>query len=122
MKDAVFRVYPKQRGLTRMAHLHPTSLPLAKDDRTCLGGRNQRGLAEGEASMMISKVEVRKAGSGDDSLFEVGYHNLEKKSDDGHWRTTEYGTEKQMRDRLKSLGLSDEEIDKLFSGAKAPKR
>jgi hypothetical protein len=66
---------------------------------------------------MVSKLTVQKATDDGEPLFEVAYHLLKTDGKD-EFRTTDYGTEGKMRDRLESLGVTEKEIDKLFSDAK----
>jgi hypothetical protein len=67
---------------------------------------------------MIADVIVRKSSSDDPPRFHVGYFDLERSDETGYFGTTEYGTEKQMRELLKSHGVSEAEIDALFERAK----
>ena len=65
---------------------------------------------------MIEDVTLVKAI--DSQLFMLGYFDSEKKDQKGYFRTTKYGSESPIRELLKSLGISDAEVDQLFEAAK----
>lgn len=54
----------------------------------------------------------------DSQLFMLGYFDSDKKDQQGYFRTTKYGSESPIRELLKSLGISDAEVDQLFEAAK----
>ena len=51
-------------------------------------------------------------------MFEVEFFDLEKKGQEGYFRTIKYGNETEMRELLKSCGVPAAEIDHLLEAAK----
>lgn len=67
---------------------------------------------------VVKVVGVRKADNENPPHFELQYLDLEKKQNEkGYFLTTKYGSETQLRELLKSGGVSDVEIDAYFRNA-----
>jgi len=67
---------------------------------------------------MFNVLGLRKVGNADPQEFELSLKDLENKKP-GYLGRTEYGTEAEVRARLKDSGISEFEIEKLFKNAQA---